>query len=265
MHEKKIEVAGLENKNIVIDKDMKLDINFNQDAILFFDLTKVNKLNLKVNVDNNILARIIFWNEDDSDIDIEENYYLNNDSTLNLVYGDLAKNHLKRNVKCDLHRGSELLIDGASLTTVNKKQKFVANHLENNTTSNINNYAIVSEGGTYYLDVIGKIVKGAKSSKAFQDSRVLTVSDKQSATVLPQLLIDENDVEAAHAATVGQIDENQLYYMQSRGLSEMESMALLMSGYLMPIARAISDPEISKHVEKLINSKVSEICSIEKK
>ena len=79
------------------------------------------------------------------------------------------------------------------------------------------------------------------------------------------MLIDENDVEASHAATVGQMDEMQLYYMQSRGLSEMESMALLMSGYLMPIARAINDEKLKDHVIELINSKVSEICYLASK
>ncbi|HZJ86434.1 MAG TPA: SufD family Fe-S cluster assembly protein, partial [Erysipelotrichaceae bacterium] len=212
-----------------------------------------------------VAAKIIFWNDSKSATNIKEIYELQRDAFINLIYGELSDGDLIRHVEANLYEGSELLVDGASVTDSNKHQTFIANHLQANSTSNLNNYGIVSEGGKYFLDVVGSIVKGSVGSKAHQDSRILTISEKQSATVLPQLLIDENDVEASHAATVGQIDENHLYYMQSRGLSEMESMALLMSGYLMPIARAISDKDLSKHIEDLIISKVSEICLVQTK
>lgn len=260
MHNETIVTSTLENNTISIDQDKSFEITFDSDVIIFFNIKEINNLEIKVNVLSNVSARIIYWNESKSNIDIKEYYNLNKDSYINLIYGELSDGNIVRHMITDLHRGSEILVDGASVTDSNKYQTFIANHLEGNTTSNLNNYGIVSDGGEYFLDVVGSIVKGAVGSKAHQDSRILTISDNQKTTVLPQLLIDENDVEASHAATVGQIDELQLYYMQSRGLSEMESMALLMSGYLMPIARAIKDKELSEHVEDLINSKVSEIC-----
>ena len=265
MINKSIVTSKLENSTINILEDTEFDITFDSNVILFFNIDKIKNLGVKVNVLDNVQARIIYWSETDSDIEIKEYYKVNNDAFLNLIYGELSSGNIIRYMETDLYRGSELLVDGASVTDTRKHQTFIANHLEGNTTSNLNNYGIVSEGGNYFLDVVGSIVKGAIGSKAHQDSRILTISDDQTATVIPQLLIDENDVEASHAATVGQIDENQLYYMQLRGLSEMESMALLMSGYLMPIARAITDEKLSEHVEELINSKVSEICFLASK
>ena len=265
MLKESIVTSKLENLSIDISKDSDISIVFDSNVILFFNIQEIKQLNLNVEVLENVSARIIFWSETDSDMDIKEYYKVNKDSYINLVYGELASGDITRHMECDLYQGSELLVDGASITNSRKSQTFIANHLQPYTTSNLNNYGIVSEGGRYFLDVVGSIVKGSVGSKAHQDSRILTISEKQSATVLPQLLIDENDVEASHAATVGQIDENHLYYMQSRGLSEMESMALLMSGYLMPIARAISDKDLSKHIEDLIISKVSEICLVQTK
>ncbi|NLC54731.1 MAG: SufD family Fe-S cluster assembly protein [Erysipelothrix sp.] len=265
MLNQQIVTSTLKSNTIDINEDSSYNISFDSDSILFFNLHSINQLSINVSVLDNVRARIIFWSEEDSDITIKENYEVNRDAFLNIIYGELSSGNINRHMECNLYQGSELLVDGASVTDSKKHQTFIANHLEGSTTSNLNNYGIVSEGGNYFLDVVGSIVKGATGSKAHQDSRILTISDNQSATVLPQLLIDENDVEASHAATVGQIDEMQLYYMQSRGLSEMESMALLMSGYLMPIARAITDETLSLHVEELINSKVSEICSQTKK
>lgn len=254
--------SKLANKNFKVKEDQTYNITFDSNDILFFNLQKAKNLEFNVKVLNNVAAKIIFWNDSKSATNIKEKYELQRDAFINLIYGELSDGDLIRHVEANLYEGSELLIDGASVTDSNKHQTFIANHLQGNSTSNLNNYGIVSEGGIFFLDVIGNIIKGAKGAKAHQDSRLLTISDNQKTTVLPQLLIDENDVEASHAATVGQIDEMQLYYMQLRGLSEMESMALLMSGYLMPIARAIKDEKLSKHIEKLINSKVSEICSL---
>lgn len=265
MLKERILTSSLSKTSFDIDSDRKLSIVFDSNVILFFNLKNISKLNINVEVLENVSARIIYWSEEGSDMDIKEYYKVSQDAYLNLVYGELSSGNITRYMECDLFKGSELLLDGASITASQKNQTFIANHLHPYTTSNLNNYGIVSKGGKYFLDVVGSIKKGSVGSKAHQDSRILTISEKQSATVLPQLLIDENDVEASHAATVGQIDENHLYYMQSRGLSEMESMALLMSGYLMPIARAVSDEDLSKHIEDLIISKVSEICLVQTK
>ncbi len=262
MLNKTIVVSELDDRTMDIVEDLHLDVNFDEDGLLFFNLKNAQNIQFSVTVRENINARIIFWSEDSNDINVNEKYDLLNDSYLNLIYGELSNGNLERVAVAELGLGSEVLVEGASVTQTKKCQTFTANHNERNTTSNLNNYGIVSEGGDFYLDVIGRIAPDARGAKAHQDSKILTLSSNQKTEVIPQLLIDENDVEASHAATVGQIDENQLYYMQSRGLSEMESTALLMSGYLMPIARAIEDEELSEHVKQLIASKVDEICSI---
>ena len=56
-----------------------------------------------------------------------------------------------------------------------------------------------------------RIVKGAHASESHQTTRVLTLSDHHNSEVVPVLYIDENDVKASHATTLGQPDENQLY------------------------------------------------------
>lgn len=265
MRNETVVVSQLETRTWDVVEDTKYEITFDENGLLFFNLKKAQNLEFNVTIKENISARILFWSEEDNDIKIVEKYDLLNDSYLNLIYGELSNGNLEREAVAELRRGSEVLVEGASVTQTKKRQKFVANHNERYTTSNLNNYGIVSEGGNFYLDVIGRICEDAVGAKAHQDSKILTLSDNQVTEVIPQLLIDENDVEASHAATVGQIDENQLYYMQSRGLTEMESTALLMSGYLMPIARAIEDKELSEHVKQLIASKVDEICSVKNK
>lgn len=260
-----IKVSALENKSLNVEDNTVYNIDFDENGLLFFNFENVSKVEFQVTVQPNINGRIIYWSENDSNIVIDEHYEILNDSYLNVIYGELSNGELVRTAVSNLHRGAEVLVEGASVTSTKKHQSITANHTDKYTTSNLNNYSIVSDGGDFFLDIVGRIMEDAVGAKAHQDSKILTLSENQKTQVIPKLLIYENDVEASHAATVGQIDEMQLYYLQSRGLSEMESMALLMGGYLMPIARAIEDKELSEHVKQLIASKVDEICSPAKK
>ena len=76
------------------------------------------------------------------------------------------------------------------------------------------------------------------------------------ARVFPKLVIDENDVEASHAASVGQPDPEAIYYMRSRGLSLKETLQQMTLGYLLPIVDVIEDEEVKEQLAQNIYSKV---------
>ncbi len=79
---------------------------------------------------------------------------------------------------------------------------------------------------------IGQIIKGAKGSDAQQESRVLMLSRRARGDANPLLLIDENDVTAGHAASVGRVDDEQMYYLMSRGISERVARKLVIRGFM---------------------------------
>ena len=118
------------------------------------------------------------------------------------------------------------------------------------------NYAVVEEGGQYRMEAPGKIIKGARESNSHQKTRVLTMSERHSSEVVPVLLIDENDVKASHATTLGQPDENQLYYLQTRGLSRRQALGLLTVGYIMPITELFDQEEVRTALKDEIEMKV---------
>ena len=70
---------------------------------------------------------------------------------------------------------------------------------------------------------IGRIAKGATRSNAVQESRVLMLSERARGDANPILLIDEDDVTAGHAASVGRVDPLQLFYLMSRGITKARS------------------------------------------
>jgi Fe-S cluster assembly scaffold protein SufB len=86
-----------------------------------------------------------------------------------------------------------------------------------------------------YLRGMVKIMPGAKGSKAGFEARALMLSKKCRAECVPDLEIAENDVlGATHAASVGPVDEEQLFYLMSRGLDKLQSQELLTEAFIYP-------------------------------
>ena len=76
------------------------------------------------------------------------------------------------------------------------------------------------------------------------------------AVAKPILKIDENDIEASHAAVVGKINDDHLFYLTSRGISEKEAKELITYGYLKPILQGFSDQEVIDDINNLIEGRM---------
>jgi len=129
-------------------------------------------------------------------------------------------------------------------------------HLAPYTEGNIVNHGISIDEAQLTFNGIGKIQRGMHGSNAQQSSRAMILSEGARADANPVLLIDEYDVKAGHAAGVGKIDEEQLYYLMSRGLSRREAETLIIHGFLMPFINEIKNEAIQNELMKLIQKKL---------
>ncbi|MEG0076944.1 SufD family Fe-S cluster assembly protein [Anaerorhabdus sp.] len=269
---KLIDVGGRNNEIIpdgyqewIIDTLDPLTLDLTCDGIssVFVNIKKASKLGIKMTVLENAGCSLLIWNNTTSPVEFDENYVVNKNSYLNLAYGECNTADIQRNSIVSLvDDGATAMIKSATLCKNKKNTSILCQSLAPHTTGNMENYSVVLEGGDYKMEATGKIHKGAYGSKSHQTSRALTFDDKQKATIIPKLLIDENDVEASHATSVGQIDENQMVYLQSRGLTQKQVLSLITIGYLMPIADFIENEELQTVLRREIESKVVESCSI---
>jgi Fe-S cluster assembly protein SufD len=94
--------------------------------------------------------------------------------------------------------------------------------------------ALRGRARTIYQGLI-KIHKDAQRSDAYQANRNLILSDKARADSIPSLEIEANDVRCTHGATVGQVDDDQLFYLMSRGLTRHEAERLVIGGFFAPV------------------------------
>lgn len=108
-------------------------------------------------------------------------------------------------------------------------------HAAPNTKSNVNVRAVLSGKSTFAFRGNVKIEKGAKGADAYLRSDVLLFDEAKMGDDTPALEILEKEVKAGHAATIGKVDENMLFYLMSRGLSRKQAEKLLVQGFILPI------------------------------
>ncbi len=216
------------------------------------------KLQMTVNAHMDTNWSFLIVNESEDSIEFEENWRLNKNAQLQIAVGELTSgNHIKSVNYHLLEEGSSLYVRGANLVQSKLEATLKAIHYKGNTTAQIDNYGIVLQECEYTLDVIGKIEKAAKNAKTHQISRVMNFGLKPKTSVNPKLIIDENDVEASHAASMGQPDILQVHYLQSRGLSRSESLKLISLGYLLPIVDVIEDEIVKEKLKEAVIEKIN--------
>ena len=219
-----------------------------------------NVINIEYNFSNNDYNILIF-NNYDGDVVLNDKGTINN-ATVQINYLQLDKYNLKQNTSIDVNENSSLFVNTTYLACEKKEIVFDLYNNEKDSNVEITNNIVCLQDSDFSLDCIGTIKKGAKRSKCHQKSRCLTIDNPKKARVLPVLNIDEDDVEASHSLSSGTIDEDVLFYMNSRGLDKKNSLNLILKSYLMPNDNYYDDFINGKIIQEMAVKKVEEICSM---
>ncbi|MYV10794.1 Fe-S cluster assembly protein SufD [Ligilactobacillus salivarius] len=126
-----------------------------------------------------------------------------------------------------------------------------------NTIGHILQHGVALDASELTFNGIGHVMKRSKGSDAQQESRILMLSPQARGDANPILLIDDNDVTAGHAASIGRVNPEQLYYLMSRGLQKRLAEKLVIRGFLAPVLDEIPLKEIRNEFSELIERKVS--------
>ncbi|WP_213606574.1 Fe-S cluster assembly protein SufD [Staphylococcus capitis] len=159
------------------------------------------------------------------------------DNTTNLI-GDRSTSELKS------------VVVGTGDQKINLTSKIVQYGKE--TDGYILKHGVMKENASSVFNGIGYIKHGGTKSIANQESRVLMLSENARGDANPILLIDEDDVEAGHAASVGRVDPEQLYYLMSRGISRTEAERLVIHGFLDPVVRELPIEDVKRQLREVI-------------
>jgi Fe-S cluster assembly scaffold protein SufB len=134
---------------------------------------------------------------------------------------------------------------------------YVAQHVGRKTRSDIRvSGALLDESEKTFRGTIG-FVRGAKQAVGKESEFNLLFSPKVRNRTAPLILCAEEDVDGQHAASTGKIDENRLFYLMTRGLSELEAKKLIIKAQFRPVTDQIPDEklrnDVAEYVEKRLN------------
>ncbi len=146
------------------------------------------------------------------------------------------------------------------VTILSKKQHVdhhtLVHHRQPNCESHQDYKGIYTENSTGVFN--GKIIVDqiAQKTNAFQQNNNILVNDKATINTKPQLEIFADDVKCSHGCTVGQLDDEALFYLQTRGIPKKEAQALLMYAFANNVLQSVRIPELKSRINKLIAMKL---------
>lgn len=207
--------------NIIINKHSKLGLNI---------INKTEYLNININVleESNVDAYLISFKENSKTLtNINLLGYLANINYNLGLYASNKDKHIH-----DTH----------------------VNHLAKSTHSNIIKRVILNDYSECDLNIQSHIEKKYSASSTYQNSKIINLSDNTKSNINPILLIDEYDVMGGHGATISKVSEDDLYYLQSRGIPLNEATKLISLGNLFDNMPSYLKDEIGSLIERKINN-----------
>lgn len=251
-----------EKKSNLINSNISINLEKNS-SLKIINLSNENSINSFSNNSHNIFL---------SDNAILKFYSLNYKNNTNMSYSfsniDLNKNShceyfilsagakfLKNEINCSLNKDhGSIFINGIiNLENENHHEiKTIVNHNEENCKSYQLIKCVLNDNskGIYQ----GKIFVDSKAQKTdgYQLSRALLLNEDTEFNAKPELEIYADDVKCSHGSTSGNIDENSIFYLMSRGLTYKQSKQLLINGYVAEVVEKITDNDIKDFVKKLL-------------
>jgi len=146
-----------------------------------------------------------------------------------------------------------------AITSQHQEANFtqLVEHQAKDTEGYIENYGVANNSSTLVFEGIGKINKDMKRSIARQSNKGIVLGVNSRLDANPLLLIDEYDVVASHGAAIGKIDDDQLYYLMSRGLSLKVAERLIISGFLSPVLKVLSTDVLKEDFISSVETKTA--------
>jgi len=189
-----------------------------------------------------------------------ERAWVMQDGTLDWIFGAMGSHLTKNFSDINLNApGANARMSGFYFTDGNQHldHDTQQNHLAENTTSDLLYKGALSDHSRSVWQGMIYVAPGAIGTDGYQANRNLILSKNARADSIPGLEILADDVRCTHGATVGKIDETELFYLLSRGIPKREAEELIVMGFFAPIMARIPFPGVRNRFESAIKEKMA--------
>jgi Fe-S cluster assembly protein SufD len=179
--------------------------------------------------------------------------------TINWIEGNLGSRLSKTSVETRLlGDASETKIVGAFFG--HEDQHFDLGsrvwHEAENTTADLVTRGVLKDSARSVYEGVQDVGRDAWNTSSYQRENTLMLSDESEADASPKLIINNHDTEASHSATVGQVDDEDLFYMTSRSIGEQTATNMLVEGFFVPVLEEIAVDELRDDLEELVAARL---------
>ncbi|WP_144901778.1 Fe-S cluster assembly protein SufD [Halobellus captivus] len=180
-------------------------------------------------------------------------------ATVNWIEGNLGSRLTRSDVESELNGDSaETKIVGAFFG--HDEQHFDVNarvwHNAENTTADLVTRGVLDDAARSVYEGVQDVGRDAWNTSSYQRENTLMLSDESEADASPKLIIHNHDTEASHSATVGQVDQEDLFYMVSRAIHPEKARNMLVEGFFVPVLDEIDVDEFREDLEELIAARL---------
>ena len=171
------------------------------------------------------------------------------------LYGGFIRNNLFAALT---EEGCESNLYGMYLS--DKKQQVdnftFIDHIAPHCTSNQHFKGVLDDAAL--ANFAGRIIvrPDAQKTEAYQANNNLLLTDTAQVNTKPQLVIDADDVKCSHGASVGQIDEEAMFYLRSRGIGEAEARMMMMFGFAHEIVGRVKLAPLREEIDSLVDKRL---------
>ena len=275
LHNNNFVSSNVQINSLNIDKDIELTVYhlFDEDCEVEYVINK--ELNVNITEVNHYLGNVkisknikCLENSQCTLVTIDKSSNSNDQICVN-VNTNVSENAYLNNMKLAIFKSNVKYAEEALLTSkkakiesfnvfinnCNQKQQFdlVSKHIGIETESQMTNFGICKGQSVLDINTNGYVTRGAVKSNINQKTKGILLDLDATISANPWLQIDDYDCLASHGAGIGAIDDEELYYLMSRGLTESESSSLIINGFVNPVYENINNQELK---EKLISLKI---------
>lgn len=154
-----------------------------------------------------------------------------------------------RGAKC------QILVVGVGQGEDKQRLRITTEHEVENTEAMIKVRGVAAASAKLKFDGLIKITKTGQQTNAFLEEKVVLLSDEAQHIAEPRLEIEAHEVRASHASTTCQLDETQIFYLMSRGLSRKKAKEMMVIGFLADVLKGVADGQrrdIIEQISKLV-------------
>ena len=184
--------------------------------------------------------------------------HVERDAEIDWVIGMFGASFKRYDIECVMEgEGGTSFMYGVGFLEHNQQfgQFTKQHHMTGNTTSDLLFKNILRDRAIANYAGMIKVEKNANGTNAYQANRNLVLSNKVKCDTKPILEIESNQLRCTHGATVGRLEEQQLFYLRSRGLTEEQARDVLIEAFLDPVLARIQVDTVQKEFASLIHQK----------